>query len=146
MQLLALTLQLRVTRNGLTKIHTAKANPFRASHFTKAQTFQPPFRRSLQPPPKYQDHVTRSLKASMTPLMEKQHDSEASATLHRATTAENAKTSGTTRLFEPNVDLIERFARQGVNTRSFVYFASENDCCAYVDIRLFLGWNFYCLQ
>jgi len=86
------------------------------------------------------------MKASMTPLMEKQHDSEASATLHRATTAENAKTSGTTRLFEPNVDLIERFARQGVNTRSFVYFASENDCCAYVDIRLFLDCNIYYFQ
>ena len=97
------------------------------------------------PPPKYQDHVTRSMKASVNPVMEKQHDYVASATLHRATTAENAKISGTTHLFVPNDDLIERFARQEVNTRSLVYFASENDCCAYVDIRLFLGWNFYCL-
>jgi len=148
------------------------------------------------PPPKYQDHVTRSMKASMNPLMEKQHESEASATLHRATTAENdddetasdagsnfsfpeevrerfwpgisaerhyrflkklrdtlyekykgkyAKTSGTTRLFVPKDDLIERFARQEVNTRSFVYFASEHDGSTYVYIRFFLGWNIYYL-
>jgi len=38
------------------------------------------------------------MKASMNPVMEKQHDYVASATLHRATTAENAKTSGTTRI------------------------------------------------
>jgi hypothetical protein len=38
------------------------------------------------------------MKASMKPLMEKHHDNVASATLHRATTAENAKTSGTTRI------------------------------------------------
>ena len=85
------------------------------------------------------------MKASMNPVMEKQHDYVASATLHRATTAENAKSSGTTHLFVPNDDLIERFARQGVNTRSFVYFASENDGSTYADVRLFLGWNFYCL-
>ena len=148
------------------------------------------------PPPKYQDHVTRSMKASMNPLMKKQHESGASATLHRATTAENdddetasdagsnfsfpeevrerfwpgisaerhyrflkklrdtlyekykgkyAKTSGTTRLFVPKDDLIERFARQEVNAKFFLYFASENDGSTYVYIRFFLGWNIYYL-
>ena len=78
--------------------------------------------------------------------MEKQHDYVASATLHRATIVENAKTSGTTHLFVPNDDLIERFARQEVNTRSFEYFASENDGSTYADVRFCLGWNIYHLQ
>jgi hypothetical protein len=86
------------------------------------------------------------MKASMNPLMEKQHDGEASATLYRATTAENAKISGTTRLFVPNDDLIERFVRQEVNTRTFLYFASENDGSTYIDIRFFMGWNIYYFQ